>query len=72
MSVEVDWGDDSMYIKQFLIKYREFNSTGWKEVNMSNMQTKGIASVALFALSASALCSSAFVNSSNTLNPLSC
>ncbi|KAI7812557.1 interleukin-31 receptor subunit alpha [Triplophysa rosa] len=31
MSVQVDWVDDSEYIKQFLIKYREFNSTGWKE-----------------------------------------
>ncbi|XP_056602242.1 interleukin-31 receptor subunit alpha isoform X2 [Triplophysa dalaica] len=31
MSVQVDWADDSKYIKQFLIKYREFNSTFWRE-----------------------------------------
>ncbi|XP_016142098.1 uncharacterized protein [Sinocyclocheilus grahami] len=32
LTVWVEWGTESKYIKNFLVKYREFNTTKWKEV----------------------------------------
>lgn len=36
LSVKVDWGDERNYIKQFSVKYREFNTAMWKEQQSKN------------------------------------
>ncbi|XP_042606633.1 interleukin-6 receptor subunit beta-like isoform X2 [Cyprinus carpio] len=36
LTVWVEWGNDSNYIKNFLVKYREFNTTRWKEQQSEN------------------------------------
>ncbi|KAK7173778.1 hypothetical protein R3I93_003565 [Phoxinus phoxinus] len=36
LSVKVDWGDEGSYIKQFSVKYREFNTGMWKEQQSKN------------------------------------
>ncbi|XP_077062407.1 interleukin-6 receptor subunit beta [Siphateles boraxobius] len=36
LSVEVDWGDERNYIKTFSVKYREFNTSMWKEQRSKN------------------------------------
>ncbi|XP_051963413.1 interleukin-6 receptor subunit beta [Xyrauchen texanus] len=34
--VEADWGDESIYIKQFSVAFREFNTTWWNEQMSKN------------------------------------
>ncbi|XP_016116864.1 leukemia inhibitory factor receptor-like, partial [Sinocyclocheilus grahami] len=36
LTVWVEWGTESKYIKNFLVKYREFNTTKWKEQQSKN------------------------------------
>ncbi|XP_052413089.1 uncharacterized protein LOC127958316 isoform X2 [Carassius gibelio] len=36
LTVQVEWGDESRYIKNFFVEYKEFNTTIWKEVSKNN------------------------------------
>ncbi|XP_042580952.1 protein sidekick-1 isoform X1 [Cyprinus carpio] len=36
LTVQVDWGDESTYIKNFFVEYKEFNTTSWKEQQFKN------------------------------------
>ncbi|XP_052398958.1 leukemia inhibitory factor receptor isoform X2 [Carassius gibelio] len=36
LTVQVEWGDESRYIKNFFVEYKEFNTTIWKEQQSKN------------------------------------
>lgn len=36
LTVQVEWGDESTYIKNFFVEYKEFNTTSWKEQQFKN------------------------------------